>query len=195
MNPRLHCHRCLRPLATCYCSWLQSIAMRTRFVILMHEDERRRPIATGRMSHLSLENSELLIGNEVDQSARVQQLIAQGACYLLYPGQDSVACADVPIAETRTIFILDGKWGHSRQMLRANPLLAALPRISFTGCYESWFTIKRQPQRHCLSTLEAIAYTIVELSDEDPVQALKLLPPYFQVINQQLRFEHGPRLE
>jgi len=188
-RPRQSCSRCQRPTPTCYCQWLRPVQTHTRFVILMHEDERRRRIATGRMSFLSLARCDLIVCSDFDRHRRVADLMAAGPCYLLYPGAASAPCATLPSEEGRTVFILDAKWAQSRKMLCDNPKLAALPRISFSGSYTSWFTIKKQPHHHCLSTIEAIAYTIVELPDEDAREALKLLPPFFHVINQQLQFE------
>ena len=163
---RSYCTDCQRPPPTCYCEWVSEVRTRTKFVILMHPDERRRRIATGRMSHLSLTNSELIIGEEFHDNPRVLEIIDQDDCYLLYPGQESRPCRELSSDRPRTIFVLDAKWAQSRKMLAASPALMSLPRISFAGGYESWFTIKRQPRSECLSTLEAILYTISELPDE-----------------------------
>ena len=186
---RAYCSRCCRPESVCYCAWLQSIETPFRVVVLMHPDEQRRRVATGRMAHLCLPNSELIVGETFAHHPRVADLLRQQDCWLLYPGGDAKASALMASSVSRSaLFVLDGKWAQARKMLAGSPNLAALPRISFSGNLQSHFTIKRQPKRHCLSTLEAITAVLAEMP-KDPAEGLKLLVPFFHVVNQQLAFE------
>ena len=118
---RSYCSRCLRPNVVCYCPWLQSVRTRTKFIILMHEDERRRPVATGRMTALSLTNGELWVGNEVDDRPEFQDTLESGKAMLLYPGGTPVSALSASSDAPSAVFVIDAKWGLSSQLLRDNP--------------------------------------------------------------------------
>src|SRR4051794_23846260 len=88
---RVRCHRCLQPDFSCYCQWLEPFDPQIHFAILMHPIEQRRRIATGRMSHLSLPNSRLIVGHRLTENAELNALLADPAhhCVMLYPGRKS----------------------------------------------------------------------------------------------------------
>ena len=161
---RLTCYRCFRPQKHCWCDSLQAMSTRTRFIFLMHPKEFQREKAnTGRLTHLCLANSEILVGKEFDDHVAVQRCIADDHYYsvLLYPGTDAHnLSSDAPLAKTLTVkplqvFILDSTWSGARKMLRLSPSLQRLSRIMFTPTAPSSYLIKQQPQAGCLSTLEA----------------------------------------
>ncbi|HVS53727.1 MAG TPA: tRNA-uridine aminocarboxypropyltransferase [Opitutaceae bacterium] len=168
------CYRCFWPRALCWCASITPMATRTRFVFLLHPKEfKREKAATGRLTHLCLANSELLMGVEFDAHERVQALLADPRNFpvLLYPGRDALDLSAAPtpaeprlaalraaLAEGRqlVVFLLDATWALGRKMLRCSPSLQRLPRIMFaTPDAPSRFVIKQQPHRGCLSTLEA----------------------------------------
>src|SRR3954468_25008728 len=65
---RVTCPRCLRPEVVCYCAKLEHLDTATRVVLLQHPRERRVPVSTARMVHLSLTNSELHYGVDFAES-------------------------------------------------------------------------------------------------------------------------------
>src|SRR5262245_52661614 len=68
---RGRCVRCRRPATVCYCASIRAFSPAARFVILMHRNEARRGIASGRMAHLCLTNSELWQGTDFTEDERV----------------------------------------------------------------------------------------------------------------------------
>lgn len=163
------CYRCFWPKTLCWCPTLRAMATRTRFVFLMHPKEfKQEKAATGRLTRLCLENSELHMGLEFDRHEAVQELIADPAnlCVLLYPGREALnlsAAGAEALADFRgrlatrrlVVFLLDATWAGARKMLRLSPSLQRLPRVMFTPTAPSRYVIKQQPQEGCLSTLEA----------------------------------------
>lgn len=146
------------------------MATRTRFVFLMHPKEfKQEKAATGRLTHLCLPNSEIVMTLECDRHPRVQELLVDETFHpvLLYPGRDAVnlseVAADPALAEFRRrvadrrllVFLLDATWSLGRKMLRLSPALQRLPRVMFTPAAPSRYVIKQQPVQGCLSTLEA----------------------------------------
>jgi DTW domain-containing protein YfiP len=145
---------------------------RTRFVFLMHPYEHKRVRAnTGRLTHLCLANSELHLGIGFDGHEAVQALITDPRNFpvLLYPGRESrdLSKGELPAADLAgrrlVVFLLDATWRLVRPMFRTSLSLQRLPRIMFSNAAPSRYTIKRQPEPGCLSTLEATHELLVVL--------------------------------
>lgn len=119
---------------------------------------------TGRLTHLCLANSEIIVDAAFENNATLRERLADETYHsaLLYPGE--TACdlsSDQPLPETLTarplqVFILDATWSSARKMLRLSPVLQALPRLMFRATAPSRYRIKQQPQEGCLSTLESV---------------------------------------
>ena len=82
------CRHCLQPDFSCYCGWLQPFDCGIDFVILIHPLEFKKRIATGRMAHMSLRDSRLIMGLDYSRDPVVNELLADGGrqCLVLYPG-------------------------------------------------------------------------------------------------------------
>ena len=86
------CYKCFRPIKSCYCKYIRSFDPGVKFIILMHPKEAyKQKTGTGRLAHLTLENSEILIGINFTQNARLKELLADERYFpvLLYPGEDA----------------------------------------------------------------------------------------------------------
>ena len=175
MRGREHCQRalcfdCFQPKAHCFCAEVRKFDPRIRFVILIHPKERKRSIATGRMSHLSLENSRLISGVDFSECKEIDRIVANPGVHavVMYPGKGSANLSGISIAERASlfpagkelvVFVIDGTWATARKMIRSRNL-QTLPRICFTPTAPSRFRVRRQPAPGCYSTVEAIHATI-----------------------------------
>ncbi len=168
---RTLCNQCSQPNFSCYCSEIQKFDPLINFVILIHPIEAKRRIATGRMSHLSLQNSYLIKGQDYSNNVLVNERIADAKCHsiILYPGHLSKNISELKLEQRAQlfpqdkklqIFVIDGTWATARKMIRQSHNLQALPRISFTPPAPSNFRVRKQPNSSCFSTIEAIHHTI-----------------------------------
>lgn len=158
---RAFCQHCYRPLLACFCNPLKTISPNAKICILMHPKEARRSqIGTGRMAHIALKNSELIIDSSFDQNPHFLELLNSSlyTAMLLYPGAESVNLSNalLKINKPLLIFVLDGSWPCAKSMMKKTKKLHSLPRISFSSDNESRFEIKQQPAKYCLSTIESI---------------------------------------
>lgn len=172
MGARLErCLRCFHKPTSCYCGVIRAFDPGIRFVILIQWREARRHVATGRLSHLCLENSELIEGFDYSENARVNEIIADPTLHpmVLYPGEGSVNLSRLGAEEKRAlypeghipvVFVIDGTWTTARKTLQRSANLGRLPRISFDLVAPSRIRLRKQPMPHCLSTVEAIHQTI-----------------------------------
>ncbi len=174
-----------------------------KFVILIHPIERRRRIATGRMTHLCLENSDLIIGEDYSADAKVNSILSDSAYHpvMLYPGVGSTDVSLMPASERSAIFpegkklavfVIDGTWNTARRMVRSENL-RGLQRICFTPSAPSTFRVRKQPREGCVSTIEAVHETIELLGAEQGFevgarQHDNLLFVFDQLVENQLKF-------
>lgn len=162
---RVMCYRCFWPDELCWCSSIELVPTSTRFVILMHPKEfKREKAGTGRLTHLSVPNSEIQVGVEFDEHPAVQRLINDPArqVVLLYPGREAINLSNseqgfsVDAPRELTVLVLDATWSCARKMLSVSRSLQRLPRVMFTPDAPSRYIIKQQPFVGCLSTLESV---------------------------------------
>jgi len=150
------------------CAHVVPVETQTKFVILMHPKElKKTKNGTGRLTHLSLPNSEIHVAIDFTDHNRINALIDDPAtdCYILYPGVESISLNSRSIrseGKETVIFIIDSTWACSRKMLRLSTNLHALPRVSFDHGRLSRFRIKQQPKAYCLSTIES-THCVLEL--------------------------------
>ncbi len=172
-QPRALCLHCRQPQVNCYCAYLQRFDPNIEFVILIHPLEVRRRIATGRMSHLCLENSHLIEGENYSHDARVNQLITDplNQAVMLYPGPGSRNLSEMSGEQRSTlflpdkklvVFVVDGTWNTARNMVRHSHNIQGLPRVCFSLDTPSTFRVRKQPAQGCYSTIEAI-HQVIEL--------------------------------
>jgi DTW domain-containing protein YfiP len=105
----------------------------------------------------------------------------QLACWLLFPGATAADLAtiqgkqefdDQSKDKTPVVFVLDGSWPCARKLLRLNPQLADLPHVSFSSAKVSQYRFRRQPHKHCVSTIEAVA-EVIALVDQRPNEGVE----------------------
>ncbi len=198
------CVACLQPEFSCYCQHIQSFDPKIKFAILIHPIEVRRRIATGRMSHLSLKNSELIMGQNYTQNDEVNRLLASEEYdpVVLYPGRSSLNLTEAPKLERAKIFqpdkmplvfVIDGTWATAKKMMRESQNLNVLPRICFTPPGPSQFRVRKQPGENCYSTIEAIHHSIELLGDAVGFDSAsrrhdRLLYVFNRMVERQLQF-------
>lgn len=195
---RLRCTSCLQPEFSCFCSWLRPFDPGIDFVILIHPIEvKRRRITSGRMAHLSLRGSHLIMGQVYTHDVRVNSLLNDPSrhCVLLYPGRQSANLSNMPIearAELRppgkrlTVFVVDGTWSTAKKTVNQSLNLHSLPRICFTPPGPSAFRVRKQPRAECYSTIEAIHHTIELLVSTTGRPHDALLYTFGQMVERQI---------
>ena len=202
------CATCLQPDFACYCPWIKTIDLKIDFVILTHPKEiKRRRIATGRMAHLSLENSHFIMGHLFEHEPRVNAILSDTNrhCVMLYPGRRSANLTEmseaglrgvVPLGKRLTVFVIDGTWSTAKKTVNQSPNLNGLPRICFTPPGPSNFRVRLQPRPECYSTIEAIHYTAQLLGpavglDSTTREHDQLLLVFSKMVERELLFAGG----
>ncbi|WP_145010997.1 tRNA-uridine aminocarboxypropyltransferase [Pseudomonas oryzihabitans] len=179
------CARCQRPLSLCLCALIPRLESRTRVLLLQHPSERRHPLNTARLAALGLVNAQLEIGDKFPQLPR---WLEGHEPWLLFPGPAAVSVDQLPSAapaeSPRLLVIPDGTWRKARLLLHANPLLAALPRLTLPTGPASRYRVRKAPAPEALSTVEAVVAALNVL--EAPRCFDALLAPFEALIDGQI---------
>lgn len=201
------CYKCFRPNKLCLCSYVIPLKTSTKFVILMHPKEfKEERVGTGKLTSLQLQNSEIIVGVNFDESKRVVDLIRneQNSCFVLYPTEDSLNLSsssqkiknkkELSKKANNVVFIIDGTWFFAKKMMASSKCLQTLKAISFDSNIVSKFTFKQQPYKYCLSTIESVKFvldSLVELECET-IDTSSFLLPLEKLTEQQIYFQMNP---
>jgi len=153
------------------------------------------------MSHLCLQNSSLIDGEDFSENERVNAILADPTLYpvVLYPGPESVDLTRMTPPERRrffpadrepVVFLIDATWAHAKRMRRLSQNLRKLPTVCFTPPTLSSFHVRQQPRPHCYSTIESI-HLVIELfrkGAERPHD--NLLQVFAQMVQKQIDYGH-----
>jgi DTW domain-containing protein len=181
-KPREFCIKCLKAKSTCFCQHLSPKILPFELIILMHPKERRHRsgTGTGRLTHLCISNSNLIEGVHFSENIEVQKYLNSNS-YLpcvLFPSEksfdlNSLAHAtqfkNLLLNKTLAVFVIDGSWSCAKAILKANPFLNDIPKISFSHFQKSQYEFKKQPQENCLSTLESVVLLLKHLENSEIV--------------------------
>jgi DTW domain-containing protein len=195
------CYKCFRPQSTCYCSSITPVETGIKFVFLMHPKEAfKQKTGTGRLTSLSLVDSEIIIGIDFTFNKRLNLLLSGDAQYahyfpvLLFPSRDAYFtdtpkfCAAVT-KQKLMIIVVDATWYLAQKMVKLSTNLKLLPKLSFKNEYRSQFSIKQQPDPVCLSTIESSYYLIEELKSAGVVNPSVDQSGLMKVFRQMVTFQ------
>ena len=159
------CLRCQRPLRACLCAWVRPTSNRLPVLVLQHPHEAGHAKGSVRLLQCSLAHCTVQVGDHFDPAALAAWLGAAGTSLLLYPDAAGVpARADASVASIgppdlpplpARLVLLDGTWRQARGLLRAHPLLQALPRWGLPVVAPPRYAIRRAHLPAQRSTLEA----------------------------------------
>jgi DTW domain-containing protein YfiP len=187
------CYQCYRPKTSCLCHEVNTYETNTRIVILMHPMERQKvKNNTGRLTHLALSNSEVITDIDFTQNKRVNELIENDECSILYPSKEAHNISQTPLEskDNRVIFVIDATWPCAKKMMKLSKNLHPLPRISFDTTQTSRYRIKQQPHDLCLSTIEACYELLIQMNEIPDDE--RFLNPFMKMIEYQVACANDP---
>jgi DTW domain-containing protein YfiP len=192
--PRKTCPNCQRPLPVCYCSALMQVTNKTKVLIIQHPLEQKHPFNTGRMAHLCLSNSELIVAEKLSESKLAR--ILNTSSTLLYPSLAWLPNTSEIIPQTQAstnllniqqLIVIDATWNKSKKILHLHPILQKLTRLHLKGNLSSNYQIRKTTVSNGLSTLESIVKALNYIEPNGGFEAM--LQPFDMMIDLQCRWK------
>ena len=191
------CYRCYKPLSACLCKYTKEIDCGIKFVLLMHTKEaKRQRTGTGNIAHISLKDSEILVGIDFENNQRLKTLLHDPQYFpvMLYPAKDAWTSKKEGLSQILNgkkllVIILDSTWFCARKLIERNKFLFDLPKFSFEGEYRSIFTFKHEPRPEYISTVESCYYLIKEMQSQSLVDKDVEPEPMMNAFKQMIKFQ------
>ena len=180
------CLRCRRPKAVCWCHAVTPVQSQTHVVFIQHPREAKVPISTCRMAHLSLPNSELHVGTTAVGNAALERLCASGEVAVLFPSEHATDVSELRVPP-KNLIVVDGTWSNAKKVVEKCPLLSTLPRLKFFPDKPGNYRIRKEPEAHCLATIEATAF-VLERLEHAPDRFTPILSAFDAMVDRQLDF-------
>lgn len=171
---RAYCEQCHYPLSQCLCTAIRPQRLSADVVILQHPKERRHAKNTARIAQLCSAQIRIVTTDDLQAVAALHTKVDRIPTALLYPAKDSLPieqCSNLNNAYHQWLF-LDGNWKQAYAMLQQHPFLHALPTFHFATPPASAYQIRHTRVAKSLSTLEAIAYCMQSVYNDDTAALL-----------------------
>src|SRR3982075_2223511 len=181
----LDCPRCHKPLPLCICDSITPIESRVSLLILQHPQEQDRALGTARLTALHFGKAVLKIGlSWPSLSKALGRPIADPSRWaVLYLGSAKVSDLETEneivainrkgeiephqrgiLGDIEGIVLLDGTWSQAKALWWRNAWMLKCQRVILNPERPSRYgTLRREPRRDGLSTIEAAAMLISSL--------------------------------
>ena len=184
------CYACFKPFKTCICGGLERVETDLGVTILQHPRERNHPIGTARIAALGMSNCRLLVCGPREAKLQGLNHLLPPKTMLLYPSPTAIDVHELDVEEMpEHLLLLDGTWSHSYALYKSAAWMQSLPHLKLRNPTPSRYRIRKEPARHCVSTIEAIAQTFAVL--EPDVDLSPLMKSFDRMIDQQAEFERN----
>ena len=155
-------------------------------VILQHRRERFHPFNTARIVHQALSRSELLVNHNKELGQLFAAMPLSETAALLYPDADAPELANLAADQMPDqLVVIDGTWHQAKTLLRDIPRLSTLKKVRLAPTSPGQYRIRREPDEHSLSTLEATVSALTSIEPET-IGLDKLTEAFNRMIGDQL---------
>ena len=193
-SAREFCWSCHRSQIACFCKQVRLFASDAQFALVVHPYEAKSTVGTAWIMRRSISNLKWFRskGKDLDTDPRFLEMIdsPEVVPLLLFPRKDALnlnRASDeqwrikVPESRRPLFIVIDGTWTQAKQMLKESSLLSSLPCVSFETAQLSEYGFKKQPNPHCLSSVEGV-HRVIEVLAERNWAALPSLREHDQMI-------------
>ena len=200
------CPVCEKFRKLCVCDAVSPVDNGVFVLILRHPQEQDKKLGTAKIATLQLKNSLMktglswpnlnkALGRAADQPADPKRwgILFLGAAKDAEPAPDARLTVltkkgtvapdqDALLRGLEGIVLLDGNWQQAKAlwwrnawMLKCRRMVLNPPQVSLYG------NLRKEPRRESVSTIEAAAYTLAALENDDALVE-KILPPFRRLL-------------
>ncbi|MCW1717660.1 DTW domain-containing protein [Pseudoalteromonas sp. A3] len=177
------CERCLFTPSTCICGAIKRLTNKVSVVILQHPSEEKIAKNTAKLLNLSLTDCKIIKGENNTDFAILNSLPVKSTV-LLYPNEHATYLDDAnpkPALNNIThLIVIDGTWKKAYKIFQLTPLLTKFKTVSFMQLPQNRYAIRKAPRADSLSTLEAVAHSLLLIEQLNPAPLYNLLDELIQ---------------
>ncbi|MDC9564461.1 MULTISPECIES: tRNA-uridine aminocarboxypropyltransferase [unclassified Pseudoalteromonas] len=177
------CERCLFTPSTCICGAIKRLKNKVSVVILQHPSEEKIAKNTAKLLNLSLTDCKTIKGENNTDFAMLNSLPLDSTV-LLYPNEHATYLDDTnpkpALSNITHLIVIDGTWKKAYKILQLTPLLTKFKTVSFKQLPQNRYAIRKAPRADSLSTLEAVAHSLLLIEQLNPAPLYNLLDELIQ---------------
>lgn len=169
-DKRVHCDGCHFLQGQCVCGWIPSVTTRLSILVLQDPKEAQHAKNTVALLTLCLPSVECVALTSVDALCDALKERDPQKWRLVFPSDQAVALESMmpnKLTEIEGLIFIDATWRKAKKLYFSEPLLQAFEAVCFSSAPKSVYAIRKSPSAHFLSTLEACAYAVEQVSGED----------------------------
>lgn len=171
-----YCQTCHFPEVTCVCAAVQPFASSITPIILQHPNEQGHTKNTARLIELVLPQTQVYIGERLEDFIELRESLVGKSCWLLYPdsramvydvGADRLESSHTKSDNTINnliehpswpthLLLIDATWRKAQKMYALNPWLKQLPCVKLQAHETSQYLIRKHKNKQSLSTIESL---------------------------------------
>ena len=180
---RTLCIHCNFALNTCICSAITNINNKVTVIILQHPSEEKIAKNTAKLLNLCLTDCQIIKGENNDDFS-ILKTLPVSSTVLLYPNENAINLDDnaeqASINNITHLIVVDGTWKKAYKILQLTPLLNQFKTVSFKQLPKNRYAIRKAPRADSLSTLEAVAHSLLLIEQLDPAPLYNVLDELIQ---------------
>jgi DTW domain-containing protein YfiP len=178
---RILCIQCQRPTIACICKFIDKVNNSTAVLVLQHPSEVQQTKGTVALLSRSLNNCQVLVGEDFSLNTELNTLLANYEALLLYPSAKakvlslttSKLSSDLNNQNSKEykpqlLIIIDGTWKKAYRMFMLSSNLQLLKQICLPEILANsgQYSIRKVAKKNALSSLEACCYALALLENE-----------------------------
>ena len=196
------CSVCEKIQKLCVCDAISAVDNKVFVLILRHPQEQDRVLGTARIMTLQLKNSMLktglswrnlskIIGREADPkkwgvlflgTAKTSTPLPPRPLTVVGKKGEALPDQDQILKNIEGIILLDGNWQQAKALWWRNAWLLKCRRFVLQPPRESLYgNLRKEPRKESVSTIEAGAYTLAALANDESL-AQKILVPFEELL-------------
>jgi DTW domain-containing protein YfiP len=185
------CPRCRKPPALCVCDGVTPFDNKVSLLILQHPQEQDRTLGSARLAALHFKNSlfkvglswpslSKILGRDADPKRWAVLYLGSSKAEALAPGRDVVVLnrkgealpdQNAALRDIEGIILLDGTWSQAKAIWWRNAWILKCRRVILGPRRPSRYgSLRKEPRRDGLSTLEAAAMLLSRLERKPEIE-------------------------
>ncbi len=158
------CPVCFLHRDRCICEWIQSLTLKTKLTLVIHNSELRRTTNTGTLAVKALTNSELLVRGKIDEPLDLSQTLSEDYRSLLfYPCEEAIDLSAEFLSQSSLpihLIVPDGNWRQASKVHYRHKEIEHLPRVMIKAENTETHHLRAESSKEGMATLQAIAHAM-----------------------------------